>query len=245
MSYTYATFAQALAIEMAVPQNNPADPQFAAILQTLIDMGEQRCYRDLDLLYATSTQTIALTPGAQILDFSTLSPPLIILEDIWVVLPATETDPELGERMPVAPVSKELLRMIYGVSSTQGPPVCYAMLDDRSVLLGPPPDLGYTAELRGKFRPTPLYATPPANGSQTTFLTTTVPDLFLAACMVAAAAYQHNFGATADDPRMATSWDGNYQTLLRTAKAEEQRKRFHGWMGLTSEPPPAPPGGAQ
>jgi hypothetical protein len=48
---------------------------------------------------------------------------------------------------------------------------------------------------------------------------------------------------------MAMSWEMQYQTLLQTAKAEEMRKKQHGWMALTSQmsppptPPPPPPGG--
>jgi hypothetical protein len=235
--FTYATFSQALAIEMAVPNNNPADPQFVAILPTLIDQAEQRCYRDLDLLYATQTGTAAVTVGSSKLDFSVLK--LLILEDMNLVLPATVTNPDLGERVPVVPVSKEWLRMVFGVSGTKGPPEYYAVNDDHSILLGPFPDAAYTAELIGKFRPPPLSST-----NTSTILTTLVPDLFLAAAMCAASGYQHNWSAMADDPRQAMSWEGNYQTLLASAKEEENRKKLHAWMEMSAErlPPPAPPG---
>jgi hypothetical protein len=244
MSYTYITFKSALAIEMAVPNNDPTNPQFIAIINTLVDQAEQRCYRDLDLLNATSTQTLPLTAGSSKLDFSTLSPNLLILEDVNIVLPATVTNPELGERAPVYPVSKEWLRMTYGVSGTKGVPVWYAMNDDRTILLGPFPDQGYTVELIGKYRPTPLYSAPPGDGTQTTVLTSMLPDLFLAAAMCAGSAYQHNWGAQSDDPRQAMSWETNYQTLLGSAKGEEMRKKTHGWMSMTSEIPamPNPPG---
>ena len=242
--YTYNTFIKALATEMAVPNNDPADPQFVAILPTLIDQAEQRCYRDLDLLYATSTQTIALTAGSSKLDFSTLMPQLLILEDAMLVLPATVTDPELGERVPITPVSKEWLRAVYGVSSTRGPPLYYAVHDDHTLLFGPFPDAAYTAELKGKFRPQPLYSAAPNDGTQVTVLTSILPDLFLAASMCSASGYQHNWSAMADDPRQSMSWEGNYQTLLASAQSEESRKKIHGWMQMTAErpPPPAAPG---
>ena len=240
MSYTYTTFKTALAIEMAVPNNDPTDPQFTAILPTLIDQAEQRCYRDLDLLYATSTQTLPLAVGSSKLDFSTLSPNLLILEDINLVLPSTVTNPELGERVPVYPVSKEWLRMTYGVSGTRGAPVYFAMNDDHSVVLGPFPDAAYTVELIGKYRPTPLYSAPPGDGTQSTVLTSLVPDLFLAAAMAAGTGYQHNWGAQSDDPRSAMSWETSYQTLLTSALVEETRKKMHGWMQMTTEIPPLP-----
>jgi hypothetical protein len=235
MSYTYTTFQTALAIELAVPNNNPADPQFVAVLPTLVDQAEQRCYRDLDLLNATTSQTLALTAGSSKLDFSPLTPDILILEDLNIIVPSGTTNPELGERVPAYPVSKEWLRMTYGVSQTKGIPVYFAMNDDHTIMLGPFPDAAYTVELVGKFRPTPIYLVAPADGTQTTYLASILPDLFLAAAMCAGTGYQHNWGAQSDDPRSAMSWETNYQTLLNTAKSEEMRKKYHGWMSMTSE----------
>ena len=237
MSYTYAQFKSALAIEMAVPNNDPTNSQFVAILPTLIDQAEQRCYRDLDLLYATSRQTIALTQGLRTLNLSGLGPYLMIVEDINIVTPASQTIPDLGSREPVTPVSKEWLDMVWGSSAIVGVPQYFALVDDVTVLLGPFPDQAYTAEVIGKFRPLPLYDPLSVNG---TWLSIHLPDLFLAAAMCAATGYQHNWGAQSDDPRSAMSWETNYRTLLTSAQGEEQRKRMHGWMGMTSEPPPAP-----
>jgi hypothetical protein len=241
VSYTYTTFQTALAIEMAVPNNDPTDPQFQAVLGTLIDQAEQRCYRELDLLAATSSQTLALTAGSSMLDFSSLSPNLLILEDVNIVVPAGTTNPELGERLQAYPTSKEWLRATFGSSAVQGIPTFYAMNDDRTIILGPFPDAGYTAELVGKYRPVPLYDAPPDDGTQTTFLTSVLPDLFLAAAMCAGSAYQHNWGAQSDDPRQAMSWETSFQGLLGSAKSEEMRKKYHGWMNMTAEQP-GPPG---
>jgi hypothetical protein len=241
VSYTYTTFQQALAIEMAVPNNNPTDTQFQLILPTIIDQAEQRCYRELDLLFATSAQTLQLTLGQSVFDFSSLSPTILILDDVNVILPPTQTNPELGERVPAFPVSKEWVRMVYGNSQLVGMPTYYAMLTDHQIILGPFPDATYTVELVGKFRPVPLYQAPPNDGSQTTFLTSVLPDLFLAASMSAASAYQHNWGAQSDDPRQAMSWESNFSTLLASAKGEEVRKKYHGWMSMTAEQP-GPPG---
>ena len=241
MSYTYTTFQTALAIEMAVPNNDPTDAQFSAVIHTLVDQAEQRCYRDLDLLAATSAQTLALTAGSSKLDFSTLTPNLLILEDVNVILPATVTNPELGERVPAYPVSREWLRQTFGVSKIQGIPFYYAMGDDRTIIFGAFPDEAYTVELIGKYRPTPLYQAAPGDGTQTTFLTSLLPDLFLAAAMCAGSAYQKNWGAQSDDPRQAMSWETSYQGLLGSARGEEMRKKYHGWMGMTAEmaAPPA------
>jgi hypothetical protein len=86
VSFTYATFSTALAIEMAVPNGDPANTQFAAVLPSLIDQAEQRCYRDLDLLYATSAQIMVLTAGSSKLDLSLAAPRLLIVEDVNLVI---------------------------------------------------------------------------------------------------------------------------------------------------------------
>jgi hypothetical protein len=240
MSFTWTTFQQALAIEMAVPNGSPADPQFAAIVNTLVDQGEQRCYRDLDLLNATIAQTIALTPRKSTLDFSSLTPQILILEDAWLIVPAGVTDPDKGERQPIHVVSKEWVRTIYGLSATVGPPQYCALRDDHTLVFGPFPDKAYTAELVGKFRPAPLYGAAPGDGTQTTYLASVLPDLFLAATMIAATGYQHNFGAQSDSPQSAMSWEQQYGGLLQSAINEEQRKKFQGWMALSSVKPPLP-----
>ena len=235
MAYNYTTFQQALATEMAVPGNNVADPQFVQILPTLIDYAEQRCYRDLDLLFATNRNTLAATAGSRTLSLINLAPYLLILEDLNAITPSSITIPDQGTRNQIVPKSKEWLDAVYGGPTPSGVPRFFAMVDDVTVLLGPWPDQGYTIEAIGKFRPVPLYSIASQGG---TFLSVYLPELFLAAAMVAASGYQRNFGAQMDDPRSAMSWEQQYQTLLPSAKAEENRKKFHGWQQLSSESAP-------
>ena len=100
------------------------------------------------------------------------------------------------------------------------------MLNDNTILFGPWPDQGYNVEIVGKYRPAPLYqGNVPTN---TTYLSTQLPDLFLAAAMVSATGYQKNYGAQADNPRDANSWLAEANKLLATAKMEDQRRKFHG-----------------
>jgi hypothetical protein len=247
MSYTYSTFQTALAQMMAVPNANVAAPNFVLILPTIIDYAEQRLYRDLDLLNATLTINSALTALTRV---QSLAPatglPILILENFNVF------DTE-GDRIQLYPTSREWIDSIYGGPSTAALPRFFGMLDDQDVILGPWPDQPYACEFIGKFRPIPLYNAPPptggAAGSQMTYLTTVLPDLFLAAAMVSASGYQKNFGAQQDNPQMAVSWEAQYGTLLMSAKLEEMRKKQHGWQALTSEAsppptqPPPPPGG--
>jgi len=242
MSYTYATFQQALALEMIIPNANVSDANFQAILPTIVDEAEQRCYRDLDLLYATSVQSLPATGGSRIFDISAADPYVVVVERMRLLLPAGSDSANYTSAPPLTPVSVEVLDAVYS-GAAAGPPTRFAMQSDTIVILGPAPDDSYNIEISGVFRPTPIYNVAPQDGTQTTWLATVLPDLFLAAAMVSAAGYRHNFGAQADDPRMATSWEMRYQENLKSAQDEELRKSYHGWAGLSSDraPPPAPP----
>ena len=237
MGYTYQQFQIALASEMAIPNNNYNDPNFLIILPTIIDYAEQRCYRELDLLYATSRQTVSLVALSRNLNLSSLTPYLIIFQDGNIITPYTQTNPDQGVRNQLIPVSKEWLDAVYNDPSVTGVPRFMAMLDDVTVLLGPFPDQAYTVEVIGKFRPTPLYDPASVNG---TWLSIYLPDLFLAAAMISAMGYRRNFGAQSDDPRSAVSWETQFQSLLPSAKSEETRKNFLGWQQLSAEHTPTP-----
>lgn len=267
MSYTYITFIQALGVNMAAPNaiNWPTsslaslmaalDPATAAILPTIVDYAEQRCYRELDLIAARSEQNFGVSPLKRAFNYSAafslnpLNPQQILIPERLILYPPGTALPLVSpvDGSPCSPVSSEFIDMVFYSSTFFAKPRYFAVHSDQLIILGPTPDLGYVAHLIGKARPVPLYsATPPASqpaGTQTTFLTSVLPDLFLAAAMVSASAFQKNFGAQSDDPRMAVAWEAQFQTLLASAKAEETRKKMHGWMQTAeSEPPPNPPG---
>lgn len=112
-------------------------------------------------------------------------------------------------------------------------PTSYAMISQSEIIVGPWPDAGYIVEVIGTQRPTPLSAT-----NTTTFLSTNLPDLFIAASMVFASGYQKNFGAQADDPKMGASWENQYQLLKASANVEEFRKKLQatGWSSQMPSP---------
>lgn len=259
MSYTYDSFQAALALYMAIPQANVSSPNFVAALPSIIDYAEQRCYRELDLLAARADWFGVLTPLSPSFPLSGITyplaadlPPPLTIERARILLPVGITpplNPTLVEgAIPCSPVSPEWLDAVYGPGADPGVPLWYSHTSQNYLDFGPPPDQSYTLALFGMYRPFPLYSAPPADGTQTTFLTSLLPDLFLAAAMINAAGYQKNFGAAMDDPRAAMSWETQFQALLPSAKSEEMRKRFHGWQANTAEasPPPTPqpvPGG--
>jgi hypothetical protein len=267
MSYTYASFQAALALEMVVPNANVLEPNFVAILPTIIDYAEQRCYRELDLLHAETQQWFKMAPYQRAQSFlasaaasANPSPAqqILIVERVRIepsnavpggtpgVRPTTGGEPLLPTTVDVLDAFFSGLFPNPGVF---GRPTYFAPVTDQVLAFGPAPDQAYQFLIHGKCRPVPLYSAPPADGTQTTFLTQVLPDLFLAAAMVSASGYRKNYGAQADDPRMAVSWEGQYNELLASAKNEETRKRFLAWGMMSSysmmqaaQPAPAPAG---
>ena len=95
----------------------------------------------------------------------------------------------------------------------------------------PTPDKNYTIELTGLIRPDTLSPT-----NNETFLSTRYPELLMCACMVFASGYQRDFGAQAEDPGKALSWEAQYNTLAKGVMGEQARVRGEG-PGYTPQPP--------
>ncbi len=260
MSYTYASFQKALASEMVVPNNNVNEPNFVLILPTIIDYAEQRCYRELDCLHAQTQQWFPMTAYQRAQSFlasaatsaspspaqQILIPERVIIQPIGATPHAAGVPPTTGGE-PAIPVTVDYLDAVYSglfpAPGVFGRPTTFAPINDTVLAFGPAPDQAYQFVIHGKCRPVPLYDAAPGDGTQTTFLTSVLPDLFLACAMISAAGYRHNYGAQADDPRQAMSWETQYNSLLGSAKNEEMRKRFLGWGGMDSYsmPPQAAP----
>ena len=98
------------------------------------------------------------------------------------------------------------------------------MIDPTTIVFGPSPNASYYVEVIGTIRPEALSVT-----NTTTAITTYIPDVFMAASMVFASGYMRNFGSQADDPKMAQSWEAQYQTLKASTSAEQARQRFESW----------------
>jgi hypothetical protein len=94
--------------------------------------------------------------------------------------------------------------------------------------VGPYPDQNYAVTLVGTIRMPTLYVTSGA-GTNTTFMSTCLPDLLLMASRGFASGYQRNFGRQSDDPAMAQSYENQYQMLLKGATVEEYRKKFEAY----------------
>lgn len=236
MPLTYATWVTSLA-NLAPCQ--PGDPGFVTVLPNIIDDVELRMYRNLDLVDTTVRDSSStFTTGTRNFSLPTSVGTFIICDEVNVITPAGQTNPELGTRNQLVPSSDEMLNALWPSSNGSTVPQYFAMVDQDLIIVGPFPDQAYTVEVVGTQRPIPLSA-----ANQTTVLTAYFSDLFLAASMVFLSAYQKNFGAGTDDPKMATTWESHYQSLLTDAKTEETRKMFasQGWSDKSPIPPTTTP----
>jgi hypothetical protein len=219
------------------------DPNFVAILPGMIDYAEQRIYRELDLISTTTrlASTTALSgvnpcvANNRLISFTQGT--FVVAEQINIITPASAVSPDAGTRNALTPVSKEFMDTVWTSSAGATVPIYFAPQDDHTFVVGPWPDAAYPVEVVGKIRPAPL-----SSGNTTTFLTTYLPDLFVAASMVFASGYMRNFGSQADDPKMSQSWENQYQLLKASADAENMRKKFSGsaWSSM-SQPTLATP----
>lgn len=230
---TYSTYKTALATLSVVPET---DANWLAILPDAIEYAELRIYRDLDLLSTVQVNTsfstainaskVAITGGT-----------FVTLQNVNVITPAGTTDPDLGTRVPLLPVSKEYIQYAWPSATNAGVPTYFAMIDERTFSLGPWPNAVYTLEIIGTVRPATLSAS-----NTTTFISQYLPDLFLMASMIFISGYQRNFGRQSDDPAMSQSYESQYQALLRGATVEEYRKKFSasGWTSISPSPVATP-----
>lgn len=213
------------------------DPAFLTILPQMIVYAELRMYRDLDFLFTSGVSTAySLTAGSRSLSVPAETFPLgtlVVPEQINVLVGST--NPDLADRVPLLPTTKEFLDAVYGSGAVanRGVPQYWVPFDDYTFLVGPYPDQSYTVELVGTYRPASLSATNP-----TTFISTNLPDIMIMASMVYISAYQRNFGRMNDDPQMAISYESQYQALLKGASVEEARKKFEaaGWSSQSPSP---------
>ncbi len=230
MSYTYSQYVTDLATLLVVPEN---DAGFVNDLPYIIDDAEQRIYRELDILNTVVRDTGGnLTANSRTFTLPQTNGRFVVTESMNVFTPVGT----FTNRNQLIPVSREFLDAVWGneaAAASPSVPAYYAMITDQVVIVGPPPDAAYTMEVVGTIRPTPLSAV-----NTTTYLSLYLPDLFMAASMVRGSAFQKNWGAATDDPKMAMTWEEHYQKLVASANIEEQRKRYASQAWTSKQPAP-------
>jgi hypothetical protein len=162
---------------------------------------------------------------------------MVIVDSVNIITPAASTPDQANskrtslERASLAFIDATWPLAYDGTSANVTLPRYYAALSDTAFRLGGTPDAAYICEFVGTTRAAPM-----SSGNQTTYLGTNLPDLFNAAAMVFACGQMKNFGAQADNPQMALSWETTFTTLKTGAAVEEARKQSKA-TAWTSQPP--------
>lgn len=217
-------------------------PDFAAYLPRVIDYAEGRLYREIVVLATRSTEANnTVQKGLRTLPLNLFTPQPIVVEGLALITPVG-TPPQSGRRWQYHKTSIDFIDMVWPQENVTMAPssaplgeLWWAPLDHQTIIIAPTPDQAYIAEITGIFRPTPLSANNPA-----TYLSLFYPDLFLTACMIAVAGFQRDYGGQSDDPKLALSWEQQYQALKASALEEEHRRRGTGVGGGTAPPVASP-----
>lgn len=222
---------------------DPADADFLVILPNASTYANNRIHRELDMLVDNVRDGSASTTSSnRNFNLPTTYGTFQVISGVNIITPAS-TAPDSGTRNACTPVSLDVLDMLYPSASGATVPSMFAYVSQSSesgqsnIVFGPWPDAAYRVEVIGKIIPDPLSST-----DTTTFLGTYLPELYVAASMVYFSGFMKNYGAQADDAKMAQSWEGQYQQLKASADVWEARKRFSGasWTSKQLEPTAAP-----
>lgn len=237
MALTYTSFVTQLANTVVVSSN---DTNFQTQLPNVIDYAEGRLYRDLDLLSVRVTDTsVTCSSGVRTIALSTTQGTLLVVERLNILSPAGATS-SYALRNPVYFTSPDYIDAVYpsAQSSNTGMPGYAARVTDTQIIFGPTPDAAYGTEVVATIRPNAL-----SSANSSTWLTQNVPELFFAAAMVSYTGYQRDFGAQADNPQQAQSWEAQYDKLLQTAAIDNLRAKFmsQGWSPQQPNPIATPP----
>ena len=194
------------------------DVDFATIEPRAIEYTEDRLQRDLQLLGCEITDESG--------DLAANTRKFTLPTDIGAYIVVTEVYPIVGgvRQAPLLPVSRIFLDMVWpSDAGTDAAPTMWAPYDQLNILIAPPSAAGVDIGVVGEQRVEQL-----SSDNATNLLSIFFPDLYLACSLIFLSGYQRDYGAGADDPQKAQSWENQYQLLLSSAVVEEGRKRLMG-----------------
>lgn len=224
---TYDEFVLTIA-RLCVVDSTDAD--LLAIIPQAVDAAEGRIYNDLDML-ASRTRSASHLLAAGNRNITLLQGEFLTVDRISILTPAGATSPDAATRVPLIAATPEFIDLVYNSQSVSGQPAYWAIRDLTSIIVGPWPSGNYTTEISGTERPAAMSST-----NTTTPISRDMPELLVNAAMVFMAGWMKNFGAQADDPKMAVSWEAQYQASLGGWRTQEARRRLEA-AGWTSRPP--------
>lgn len=176
------------------------DAEFQGSIEEVIQLGQMRLWRDLDLSIFTSEDTATTSIGAATITKPVTDTELVSFKSLWY--------DNLGERTFLELRSADFIRD-YQVPGQNAAPKYYCELNEAQWELAPVPDAIYTINTRGTTR---LDVLDPITNT-TNWLSLHQSDLLFKACLAEA----ENF-LKADD--RAPIWFEQYQGVLPLAKKE-------------------------
>lgn len=199
-----------------------APTDFVNIFPRSIEYAENRINREIVFVAdRVEETTLAFTANSRELNLSGGTPIVIVVEGLAAV--------SGGARYTFHPGSLDLIDVIWPDPTlavdltTYVGELYWAQKDADTIVVSPTPNASLAAVVTGIFRPAYISAT-----NTTDYISDNYPELLVAACMIFMSGYVRNFGAQADTPKMAQSWEEQYKTLYMSAALEEQRRRGQG-----------------
>lgn len=181
------------------------DAEFQGSIPEVINLGQMRLWRDLDLGIFSSEDTATTTASNEAVTKPTTDTELVATNSIYF-----DFDPGSGIRRYWLELrSAEFVRDYQNPGAT-GIPKYYAEQSETDIILGPIPDATYTLNFRGTTRLTPLDSNTPGS---TNWLSLHMDDLLFKACLAEAEGF-----LKADD--RAPIWFEQYTSALPLAKKE-------------------------
>jgi hypothetical protein len=228
---SYSAFTQRVRDEAEIRAD---DAKFTAQWPAMLLDAETRLLRDLDPLVARKylQTTFSLVPA--VLGRLGTPPELLVVRELGFFTPAGTTT----KYNPIDRKTEGFIKDYWLDRSITGLPKFFCELAHNQVLVAPSPNAAYTVEIAGTYRVASLAVASPNDGTQTTYLSTFHGDLLFAASMVQVAGFKKNYGAMADDPASAMSWEAIYQRLLPGAQMEEGRRKSGSYADESKTQPP-------
>jgi hypothetical protein len=220
---TYNEFLTRYATALAV---QPTDPSFVTYLPELIQDAEAMCYRELEPLAMQSQKSSVMVEGARGMNGP---PDWLVGQDIWITVS--------GARQRLQQRDSSFLQDYSPDPFATGVPKYWTEVSFQTIEFAPTPNDAFPIEFYYTAQQVPL-----SNSNPITYLSQWLPDLFFAAAMVVGTGYQKNWGAQADDPKMALSWSQAFDRALSSAKNNEGRRNGEGFFTASPSRTPSTTG---
>lgn len=180
------------------------DAEFTGSIPEIIDLGQMRLWRDLDLSIFSTEDTAATTMSVE-----TVTKPVADTELVSWFSIYYDFDPGGGTRRYWLELRSTDFVRDYQVPSASGQPLYYAEQSEADIILAPIPDAAYTLNFRGTTRLQPLDSVT----NTTNWLSLHMDDLLFKACLAEAE------GFLKSDDRQPI-WFEQYSSALPLAKKE-------------------------